>query len=772
MSSLSEAKNVIKWLANLLPSLYVMITLLVIASLLLAKFVPFVVSVWSNRKTMSDAKRNHLKKAGIISCLLFCWGIVFVTLFLILQLSVWDFIKFVSFLLFYIIIPGYLFARKIRKIQNYSVLFALCSISGMSILAGVFIVASFFDILFLIYWIGPICSVLSGILFFKDLKNHCFEKTAMTVDINFLCVISFFLMYSVTPRALGAFPNLSGDTSIFMDSLYIITNSSAMTGGLFADSLNFPGFLLRYHAVTNLLQACAIRITGISAVQIFLVYWPFFYLPTGLTAIYALITTFRENNRFASLSVFFMFFSEYLTVAIFHLFDLETLNEKLYMAMGNLEAYYLMLPNGIDIAIPAILGAAIVMIKYYREECSTPFALLLSFLFTGLATGAKAPFGVCICGALTGTILFTILQRKEKQNLLKPVLLLAASVSGFFIIYFVMIYNPSPMNKSTISLFDLSDARSSLHFEYTYQRLLEYLPAEMASFFYRHEYISLLLMLPVSMFFILPFFMPMFFAWVANRLLDFKNITQSHMLMCGIAICGLCGHYFIAIDGYSQVYFFFSAIIFIEILGFYWAVDHYKSFHYMTKYVFVILLVFSSFFFLHSAAERIHSSISRTIQIVKYQASGKETTPLPDWDRITAYEYEGMEWLRENTPSDALIAVDRYFISYTNPEDKLASIDQALYFYYPAYSERHMFLTGFSYSPRTDEMTEWLENQISVLDRLYAPNYRKKSELMEKYHIDYLVVSKFISGDLEIRDKKLKRVFENRDIAIYQLLID
>lgn len=769
MDILYTIGNFIKLLINLFPSICVAFTLLLAAVSVLLNSGTRQKAVLLVKKRVQKIISSKFYTVFLYGVTSFCWCLILFIFFFTLKISFADFIKFILFIIIYVTLPGYLIVRKIEHICNLSVLFTLCSIMGISILAGTYIISSFLQFLPLIYWISPICSIVSCILLKLDCKNNVLDKSVFRIDIKLLCVLSLMLVYSITSRALKAFPDLSGDTSFFMDSMYIITNSSAMTDGLFTDSLNFPGFLLRYHSITNILQACAINVTGISAVNIFLVYWPILYIPIGLAGIHALIITYRKSDRFASLAILLMIISEHLTVAVFHIFDFANLEPKLYMAIGNLEAYYLVLPNGIDIAIPAILSTAIIIIKCYQKDCSMFLSVLLTFLFTGIATGAKLPFGICICGALAGTLLFMLLQKKKRKKIMKPFLLFLSSILGVLVIYIVLIYSSSSAGESTASLFNLLDTRNSLHFEYTYYRLLEYLPHTISEWFQNHELFSMLLMLPISMFFILPFFMPMFITWSVVQMSKFRQITETNMLMCGIAVCGICGHYFTAFDGYAQVYFFFSAIFFIEILGFYWAVDNFKTLHYSRKIILLVILSASTFCFMQTSIQQMKDNIKNACHIIKRQYTANAEIPAPSWDSITAYEYEGMQWLKENTPEDSLIAIDRYFNSYTEQENKLEAIDQALYFYYPAYSERHMFLGGFSYSPRTNEMKKWLNAQIDVLDKLYDSDYENKAKLMEEYHIDYLVVSKFISGNFKENDAELEEVFKNRDISIYQI---
>lgn len=700
------------------------------------------------------------------------WGCILVLLFGILKISVLDFFKFLLYLAFYILLPGYILARCFKNWRSLSVLFTLCSISGMCFLVGTFIISSFLRIPWIIYCVGPVLSFISLILLYIDSKKAEQAKRTLKIDFGLLFVISLFLLYSIVVRATAAAsPGLTGSMSYFMDSLYIVTNSSAMTGGLFAESLNFPGFLLRYHAVTNVLQACAINVTGISAMNIFTVFWPFLYLTTALSALHAAITTYRQNCRWASIAVFTCMVSEIFTVSIFYLFDLGKISEKLYMATGNLEAYLLVLPNGIDIALPAILAIAVIIIKYYRKECSSKVVLVTVMLVTALATGAKATFGICICGALLGSCIFILFQKKKREKWKKVFGLFIASIIGFGLIYFIMIYNSSPTAQSTTTLFNLLDERNSLHFENTLSRMLELLGPKVTDWAANHEIIALCVIFPFSVLFLLPFFMPAFLAWAIKELKNFQNMSLSSMFIGGISLCGLAAYYIVTFDGYSQVYFWFASICFVQIAGFYWLIDNYRDLRYIIKAFFIIMLVCSIFYTYHDSLDRIKTSYRtiRTILAENY-INEKEEIPSPSWNSITKYEYEGMIWLKENTPKNSVIAIDRFFNAPQGNRSMLEAIDDALYFYYPAYSERHMFLSGFAYSPRSDEMYDWLETQLDVLSKIYDPDYNNRKQLMKDNNISYLVVSTFVSGNLEFQDDTLAEVFRNRDIIIYKLL--
>lgn len=701
--------------------------------------------------------------------MLFSWACMALLLFRYSGIPALDFAKFLGFLFVYLLLPGYLAARRIRNLLTPSALYALSMAAGMALLVCVHVVASYLGRMELIYYINPIVSVIAGIVLLRDIIKHQPVTELFRVDASLLFVVSVVLLYTVTVRSSYAIsPEINGVSTTFMDSLYIVTNSVTMKRGLFAESLNFPGFQLRYHVITNILQACAGMVTNISAVNIFMVFWPFLYIGTSVCAIHAVIVQFRQKEEHATMMTLLVLLSEIFTFAMLHPFDGQRMLKDMYMVTANLEAYLLILPNGNDIAIPAILCAALVCLATYREDCRSWYGFCLLVLMTGLATGAKAVYGLCICGALAGTVLLSLFQRNGWRSLKKPALLLLASVIGFAAAYLIFLYNPGQGSATGTSLFSPHDPRSSLKCEALFGWLTEHLKTRFPGTRFSETKV-LLIAFPLSVFIILPYVIIPFFAYMIEQLKRFRSITHETMFLCGVAVCGLVGYYVVNFDGYSQAYFLLAAICFIHIIGQTWLEEHCRSFSFSTKAVTALLLSVSMFSTLAVGAARTRE----TIQAYRHVSLAYRETlpdPWPIYDGINVNEYRAMIWLKENTPEDAVIVCDRFLTAAPNGRSRLAAIDDALYFYYPAYSERQMYLGGYSYSPRTEEMTSWLKDRFNVINKLYSQRTNQRAQIMKENGISYMVVSQFSSPGLSLtKDRSLKCVFWSRDIAIYAI---
>lgn len=145
---------------------------------------------------------------------------------------------------------------------------------------------------------------------------------------------------------------------------------------------------------------------------------------------------------------------------------------------------------------------------------------------------------------------------------------------------------------------------------------------------------------------------------------------------------------------------------------------------------------------------------------IQYSRFSQEQPINMDYRRntITRAEYEGMVWLRDNTPADSVIADGRYL-----PNNK--------YFAGGAFSERAFFLEGWGFT--TDEDTNALTEEKVRRDTFLRYFFESGDEgylpLLAREGCDYVIVSEFINPGLTLTDEYCSLVFENEDLHIYKL---
>lgn len=705
-------------------------------------------------------ERNNRKYIiAIAACI-----IAFFALYATLHFPLIALVRFVVFIVFYTLLPGYILSRRLCDYDNSASLWTLSSLASIALLLGEYIACSFLNDFRLLTLAGPILSCVSIYLLIRDRKSGLLCAKALRPELCF-CVFSAAMVLLIF--AIRAFmapsPSLTGSVTMFKDSLYIAENSWALSKGLFASRVDMPGFPYRYHSVSNILQGCALRLCGISAVDVYMSFWTLFYVPLCCRALYALYFEYLHSVKRSILCILTTFFTAFFTFAIFHLFSLDALRQNLDMTMPGLWTYLLVYPNGIDIAVPAIVTAAFLALRVYKGKCSLPLAAILFTLLSFIATGAKATFGLCLLGALCGTLLLALLQGKKLKELKLPALLMLCCAVGLVVSYITFIYNPMPSSESSLSIFSLFAEKNTVRVS----KLFE-LPTEILTFIGlplgdTALAVLTLLLLPVSMFCLLPFTMPPYVIWMGAQLKRFKQISFESMLLGGVAFCGILALYLLVFNGSSQFYFIFAAFPFIQLLGFAWLADHHVGMKRGWRVVFALLLALGLFYPLNDVW--LHLDISRSM--ISKIVSRSHTTIEPDYDRLTAAEYDAMIWLRENTPEDAMLAVNRQNLAYVPENVSLYENNEACYFYYGAYAQRHLFLGGYAYRSDTPQMREWLSNQYSINKAFFEPDTPNRAQLMRDNGVSYLVVSRLPTGHTVITDDSLTELFANRDIRIY-----
>ena len=279
--------------------------------------------------------------------------------------------------------------------------------------------------------------------------------------------------------------------------------------------------------------------------------------------------------------------------------------------------------------------------------------------------------------------------------------------------------------------------------------------------------IYLILFIPVYFFISRPLTCVPYLLWTGRKLKNFKTINFEDMLVCGIAVCGLIAFFLLSIQGFSQVYFYLTGLIFVDLIAVTWLCDHYHRLTKPVKVLFIILGLTGLF----SNVAFYGYDVGRGVMRLVHAYSGKYSEIMPRPDHMTGYECEAMDWLRNNSSPEDIISLNRH---HQSPDKKRWVHPQpndydCRYYYYSAYCERQTFLGAWAYVSRTPEMQQMLEERLEVNDALFDPFCKNKKEIMEKHGISFLVVSHYVGTGSQMKDPDLKCVFFNRDIEIYVL---
>jgi hypothetical protein len=140
---------------------------------------------------------------------------------------------------------------------------------------------------------------------------------------------------------------------------------------------------------------------------------------------------------------------------------------------------------------------------------------------------------------------------------------------------------------------------------------------------------------------------------------------------------------------------------------------------------------------------------------------------------LTRGLHDGLEWLRDRTSPDAVIAVNGY--------DLKPGTSRYDNFNYSAFAERRTFLEGWLYANR--KLDSGPEADISGPAMPYSERFRLNEAvfrrgdrtalraLVRDYGVRYLVVDRLHGGAGEVSGLG-RLVFSNRDVAIYEPVVD
>jgi hypothetical protein len=137
---------------------------------------------------------------------------------------------------------------------------------------------------------------------------------------------------------------------------------------------------------------------------------------------------------------------------------------------------------------------------------------------------------------------------------------------------------------------------------------------------------------------------------------------------------------------------------------------------------------------------------------------------------LTRGLYQGLDWIRQNTSTNAVLAVNNY-------RERGPSYDGATYFYYSAFSERRVFLEGWLFTVASWNILG--ENALTSKRVPFPERYRLNEAvfkhadanalrvLVREYGVRYLVADK-VQGSFTPAISRLGRVaFDNPAVTVY-----
>jgi hypothetical protein len=137
---------------------------------------------------------------------------------------------------------------------------------------------------------------------------------------------------------------------------------------------------------------------------------------------------------------------------------------------------------------------------------------------------------------------------------------------------------------------------------------------------------------------------------------------------------------------------------------------------------------------------------------------------------LTADLYDGLTWIRDNTPTNAVLVVNNHSIHPSGSDSK--------YFYYTAFAQRRVVLESWDYTEAA------VKRHVFSIDRAHSPyperlalsdavfedaDRQAVATLARRYGATYLVADKVHGPASPLLPSIVGRVFSNPDVDVYEI---
>jgi hypothetical protein len=645
-----------------------------------------------------------------------------ITLIFILYSAVW------------IQLPGMLFGSLLlpRKLKFSTRLLAGFFI-GFVYMATLYYLESLLGINGIIMFAGPITTAVSAIYYFKKGRPSVFnalERFRWT----YLIIFVFLYVVSMLNFQLKYLFALSGDsTQVYHDCLFHTGNIVSLSRSFPNTDIRIEGLTFYYHYFYELIFAMCKHIFGMDAFRLYIngnALVCAFPLTLAMITIGERIRGFREISPFR-----YFFYCAGLLVSGLCMLPLVVVGGRLPISWLGNHIFSNINAMGLALAITILVVDFLAEIWYDKLDYRN---LIVLYIFSVAATGFKGTTGIMLVGITWAVFIIEliIIRKFHLQNLLYNL----ALTLGFVLTYiFVTVgLTPSGANNRAMQL--------------TAQGTLE--AGRVGQLFTKLglDYMAFPWVIIAVLLSIICILGPCIVPFTAFTIGKFTTLIKENVIgdifdwfAIGMTLMGLIGFSFVSVPGLSQGYFVITTAGLI----------FYCTAHYMFENLLKTIYKFMHFcFFVGTillAADVVYFAYADVQQNKLYSQEAADRADLVSSDTMEAYL-----WLRDNTPEDSVIAVDRL-------SEELDY--RSIYFYASAFAERQCYLEGYDYSDISEDQ---VEAKLSMNDKFFSSDPLLADTAIEVSGVDYLVVTSMGHPEYQPTSRNLKLVFNNTEVSIYK----
>lgn len=621
-------------------------------------------------------------------------------------------IYLILFSLLYVFLPGFLFITAIDKtfISRYKeqTLF-IAFFSGFALLIPQYYLLNAAGCLSFIRFTPIIIAIVLAFFSRKNLKTICERVRKADLFNHSFPYICLFAITAVACYVVMKSGTADTSSAIHIDYSYHMGNIDILTRGGSLEDTRVMGMTFKYHYFMDLYYAILRNIFPAGIWNCVFRFPILLISPIAATSIYS-FTSSKFKNRIVSfiLTIFIVFFP------------------SIYNWITEFTPHMLHNFNNVGFAIPMAICLTHMLVNSSDRNEFRYTDTIFIFLLTYELTGTKGPFALILLGSM---FIFFVYNWVYQRNFSLPqaccfIVMLAA----FALIWFTLL-NVAINDQNIYS--DKSGLASLFSYEVS-------MPASTVLSEKATDIRFAFITVPLS---IVECFggaaIPFFISVPVLLILPFRKIKKAidpAYVFVTIAACVSIGGAYLLSIGHNRIYFLMFAIPYIYMVcaGFYTVIKGKKR-----------PLI---------SAANIAVAVSLCLFGVSMVSSVLNPEEICGFDPAEQGEIEGLNWIRENTDKNALLAIN----------DPMPNFKA---YYYSGFSERRFYLESYIYAMNSGKTESDLKDQIAKNNELFYSNNSK--ELAEKLGIDYFLYYDTTGKTPEILENNYYLCFNSNCLKIY-----
>ncbi len=643
---------------------------------------------------------------------------------------------------FYIFLPGAVICKAVgleRFDGDENSYFSLYFLIGAGLLMAVFLPCAYFNFWIPLQVFSPMVG-LAGLFFskyyvFSDVKRDGRKLDSQTLFM--LMVFAFLLfIYAFLGVAKHAHPSKVGQIILSQDFMWTVGNAESFKISFPPQDIRFSGVQLKYHYLTEMISCAVSVISGISNYDIIGFYLQGFMALFLITALYDFARVYFGKNTF-KINMFLVSFFALSCLSLWKALPGGASvfgNSLLEALVGNANS---MTGAFAFLAVFAMLVVGLTRRSFgfnpWRIAAAAAAFLMLSF--------SKSPIAAIAAIAIAMAALINLFTRNEK---IMPVLMALAACGVFGAVY-VLIMRFGAGRSTSFSL----TGTLKLGYFRNFLRLF----SNTNIWLYR-------LSVPVFMVLQTVCIAPFQSVVVLPKMLsDAFKITRLSFEKLWFYACiagGILGFFLTEHEAFSQVYFVYTAIFFLNLLAVdYFPFDRIKPKNIIAYGLLVLSCATAVFMYTNFGGSGIRQFLFHYNVLEKY-----------DYPFVVKAEDEaaGM-YLRENMQAGELFITNR---THTGAGEGLSNV-------YTCFSGRPSYMEGFKYTV-SNMGVEWrqVDRRLQLVAKVFgiydqqAASLDEIIRLCKKHNIRYVVYSSQFEGDISAFSG-LEPVFSDNSAVIYKI---